>query len=475
MTRTAGTVRVALARQPLLIASLVVLYLFTGVIGHRYGFSPHGTTLLWLPAGVSLGGLLIFGYRLWPVTFVCAAVVIASTGATWPAVLLLAAGHTAEAALAAYLVNRYAAGRHALQNPRDSFRFAGMAVLAATAVGATFNSVALLVTGMVVWAEYGRAWLALALGSSVGMLLLTPPIVLGSRGRFTWHVDRFIESAALLLTMAVASLVAFARFPFELRGYPAELLTIPVLLWAAFRLGQRVSAAALLLLATIATAGTLSASGPFVRGTPFDSLVIVLLFVAVLAVMTTALASVSADYDEAREQLLELAVTDPLTGLANYRRLLDVLSMEIARSKRHNRTFAVIFFDMDGLKRINDEFGHLTGSRAVTRFAAMVTSALRTTDTAARYGGDEFVAVLSDTDQEGAELVVDRIHERMASDPDTPRLSASAGIAIYPDDGHAPTTLLSAADRALYVDKSARQGTARRRAAAGVRESTSAG
>jgi diguanylate cyclase (GGDEF)-like protein len=151
--------------------------------------------------------------------------------------------------------------------------------------------------------------------------------------------------------------------------------------------------------------------------------------------------------------------------------LLEVISTEIARADRHQRQFAVIFFDMDGLKRINDELGHLTGSRAVCRLAGMLGAALRTTDTAARYGGDEFVVVLSDTDQQGAQLVVERTHERLADDPDVPRLSVSAGVAIYPADGHTPTTLLSAADRALYAHKSDK-ALARRRGLVEIREST---
>lgn len=466
--------RATLVRRPLLTASLFCLYVFTGVVGLSGGYAPAGTTMIWLPSGIALGSLLIFGYGVWPLTFVSAAIVVLVDGAPMPAVLLLAAGHTGEALLAAYLVNRYASGRHALQNPRNSFRFAGVALLAAIAAGATVNALSTVLTGMVPPTDYGEAWLALSLGSIVGMLLMAPPIVLCSQGRFNWQMGRTIETVGMLFAVAFTCLLTFFHFPLELRGYPKELLCMPVLLWAAFRLGQRASAAAILLLASLAVAGTLAGYGPFVRSTPFDSLVIVQLFVASLAVMTTTLAALSADYEVAEGQLVELAVTDPLTGLANYRRLLEVLSMEIARADRHGRRFAVLFFDMDGLKRINDELGHLTGSRAVCRLAATLSVALRTTDTAARYGGDEFVVVLSDTDYDGAALVVERTHERLAEDPGTPTLSVSAGIAVYPVDGHTPTTLLSAADRALYAHKS-EKAMARRRAVVEIRESTTVG
>lgn len=473
MSGSIETLRVALARRPLLIASLFCLYVAGGVFGLSFGHAPAGTALIWLPSGTALGALLIFGYRIWSLVFVAALLVTATVLGPRPAAPLLAAGHTLEALLAAYLVNRYASGRHALQNPRNTFRFAGVALLAATACGATGNAWTIVLSGLEPVTSYGIVWLSLSLGSLVGMLLVAPPIVLATQGAIRWQFSTVLETCAMLLAMALTGLLAFFQFPIETRGYPTELLCIPVLLWAAFRLGQRASAAALLVMATFAIAGTLSGYGPFVRATPFASLIIVLLFIAALAVMTTGLAALSTDYKVAEEQLLELAVTDPLTGLANYRRLLEVISIEIARADRHQRKFAIVFFDMDGLKVINDEMGHLTGSRAVCRFAETLKSALRTTDTAARYGGDEFVAVLSDTDYEGAELAVRRTNERLDEDRDTPKLSVSAGIAIYPGDGRTPTTLLSAADRALYARK-AEKAAARRRGVVDLREWTSA-
>jgi diguanylate cyclase (GGDEF)-like protein len=270
------------------------------------------------------------------------------------------------------------------------------------------------------------------------------------------------------------SVLVFARVPVQLRSFPSELLCMPALLWVSFRLGRRASAAALVTLSAFAVIGTLNGYGPFVRTTPFASLVMVQAFMATTAVMTLSLAALASEYSVAEAQLRELVVTDPMTGLPNYRRLLEVLSLEIVRADRNQQQFAVVFFDMDGLKRINDEHGHLTGSRAVCRFAETLRAACRTTDTAARYGGDEFVAVLPDTDQEGARVVVGRVTDRLADDPDQPPLAVSAGIAIYPRDGGTPTTLLSAADRALYAVK-AEKANSRRRQVVGIREWTAAG
>jgi diguanylate cyclase (GGDEF)-like protein len=156
--------------------------------------------------------------------------------------------------------------------------------------------------------------------------------------------------------------------------------------------------------------------------------------------------------DQARlfDQVRTLAVSDSLTGLANYRRLLSVMEAELDRSRRTQRPFSVVLFDMDGLKAINDQYGHLTGSRALVRLGKILRNHCRAIDTAARYGGDEFAIVFPEADSDIATRIVNRIHEKMSSDAEAPALSASAGTASYPADGDTPEKLLAAADRALY-------------------------
>jgi diguanylate cyclase (GGDEF)-like protein len=163
-----------------------------------------------------------------------------------------------------------------------------------------------------------------------------------------------------------------------------------------------------------------------------------------------------------------------MTGLPNYRALVEKLGEEITRANRTDTTFAVVFCDMDGLKQINDELGHLIGSRAVCRFAETLRDCVRDTDTAARYGGDEFVAVLPGADEDGAKRVIDRLHARLAEDRIKPELATSAGIAVYPRDGSTATTLLSAADRALYQVK-AHKASFRKRGVVPIKEWTSVG
>ena len=157
----------------------------------------------------------------------------------------------------------------------------------------------------------------------------------------------------------------------------------------------------------------------------------------------------------AEEQIRQLAVTDPLTGLGNYRHLLDALDSEIKRYGRTTRSFAVLLLDLDGLKKINDAHGHLVGSRALRRVANILQLHCREIDTAARYGGDEFVLVLPEAESEAARNVAQRISEQLRDDDEEPSISISAGAAIFPQDGKTINELLAAADRALYREKRA--------------------
>jgi diguanylate cyclase (GGDEF)-like protein len=153
------------------------------------------------------------------------------------------------------------------------------------------------------------------------------------------------------------------------------------------------------------------------------------------------------------DHLRQLAAKDALTGLANYRHLVETVDSEIKRSERTAREFALLFLDLDGLKQINDRFGHLVGSQALRRLADVLSICSRKVDTPARFGGDEFALVLPETAQVPAKLVAQRICDSLANDGRDPKLSVSIGVATYPLDGENVDSLLGAADAALYAMK----------------------
>ena len=153
------------------------------------------------------------------------------------------------------------------------------------------------------------------------------------------------------------------------------------------------------------------------------------------------------------DQVSRQANLDPLTGLANHRQMFEVLQSELQRSGRTGRSFAVLLFDLDGLKKINDRHGHLTGSKAIKRLAVALRNGSRAIDTPARYGGDEFALILPESTTTDAQQAAKRICERLASDGLRPKITVSVGIAVYPADGITVEKLLGAADVSLYSMK----------------------
>ena len=167
----------------------------------------------------------------------------------------------------------------------------------------------------------------------------------------------------------------------------------------------------------------------------------------------------AAEERRARAAVLRLSVTDPLTGLYNRSHVYAALEQEIRRTRRSERGFCLVMMDLDGLKAINDSLGHHRGDDVLRAIGAVITRSIRTVDTAARYGGDEFVVLLPETDRSGAYVVAEKIragaeeltygmnHEHLPT-------SVSIGLVYHPDDGATADELMIAADRAMYTAKS---------------------
>lgn len=160
---------------------------------------------------------------------------------------------------------------------------------------------------------------------------------------------------------------------------------------------------------------------------------------------------------EARDQLRQTASTDELTGLANRRRLSEVLTAERERALRYGTVFAVMLVDFDHFKRLNDRYGHAAGDRALKLFARTAGDVLRSVDTLGRWGGEEFLIVLPNTDAKGGRLLGRRIVEAVRSAPleiDGARLDLTVSLGVATFDGRESIEALTArADTALYAAK----------------------
>ena len=191
------------------------------------------------------------------------------------------------------------------------------------------------------------------------------------------------------------------------------------------------------------TLGALSCVGRF----PFDE--------ADLALLTALADQAAVAIENARlfEQVHQLSMTDPLTGLPNRRQLERDLAREFSAAQR-GRRLAVLMFDLNGFKEYNDRFGHVAGDEALRMFSRRLAAETRAMNLAARYGGDEFIVLLTDSDEGGAIAFVERVRLAMRGEDNPRSIEFSAGYAMYERMMESPDDLVAAADRALYEAKS---------------------
>jgi diguanylate cyclase (GGDEF)-like protein len=182
-----------------------------------------------------------------------------------------------------------------------------------------------------------------------------------------------------------------------------------------------------------------------------------------LALPLTAALSNSARVAEAER----LSQTDDLTKLHNARHLRQYLVTELKRARRYSSLVTAFFLDIDDFKQVNDHHGHLVGSHVLMEMAAVILASVRDTDVVARYGGDEFVVVLPETDIERGLQVTERVRERIEAHTFTGgrglrlKLTASFGVASFPAHAQSPQQLIARADTAMYEAKAARKNCVR--------------
>ena len=162
----------------------------------------------------------------------------------------------------------------------------------------------------------------------------------------------------------------------------------------------------------------------------------------------------------ARDAAIRLSTIDPLTGLFNRTFFFAAIEREIARSARSGRGFCLLMMDLDELKAVNDRLGHFYGDRVLRGVGEVISAGVRQIDTAARYGGDEFVVLLPETDPTGAFVLAEKIRlgvQAMAVDLPgrRPQPSLSVGVVTFPDDGRTADELIISADGAMYASKRA--------------------
>jgi diguanylate cyclase len=257
--------------------------------------------------------------------------------------------------------------------------------------------------------------------------------------------SRLAVARVVLASLATAGVVVLAG------GRGSFWLCLPVVLLASASFRTRLGAA---LCAATVVAFAAAPAVFLIHLRPLPSLPLVLV---VPAASVAVLVAVRERLERERDALRRFALSDPLTGIANRRSLLERIEYEVARHTRARASFALLMLDLDGFKTLNDRFGHAAGDDLLRDVAVAVKHSIRAQDTVARIGGDEFCVLAPETDLPGTGRLAARI-ERAVTEvtAGVEALHVSSGVAVFPDDGVSTAVLLDAADRKLLSAKRGR-------------------
>jgi len=450
------------------IGLLAVVYFVAAKLSLQFAIPPGYATAVWPPSGIALAATLLLGSRLWPGVWLGAALVNYTVNSSPILAVIMGTGNALEALAGAALIRHYIGVPRRFERYKDVVKFVAVAALSCT-IAATVAILSLTMVGSVAWPDVLPNWWTWWQGDVAGIILVTPLIMTWRQRRAApWSRQKKLEALCLGGLLLIVTHLVFGDATEFLSPFPLTFAILPIIMWAALRFSQRVVTTATAVVSAFAIDYTVNGIGPFALWSLNESLLILLAFISTVVITGLVLSALRIERGQAMDQLelalselREQAVTDPLTGLYNRRYLWEFLRREWIRAKRKEDTLAVIMLDLDHFKRINDAHGHEAGDFVLTAVAGLLRNRIRSSDIVCRYGGEEFALVLPEATLENVRLRAEDI--RMAiKDLDLThqgvplgRITASLGIALFPDHVNDPDSLMHAADAALYEAKGA--------------------
>src|SRR5262245_11088474 len=466
-----------LARMPQWwqVGLLAVVYFAAAKASLLLAIPPGYATAVWPPSGIALAAILLWGPRVWPGVAVgsilvnLAVALTTATGTFRPVSLVIAlsiaVGSTVQVLALAGALRRYVGVSQLFETGPATLAFTGLSA-ACCLIASTWGAGSLSFGGAVRPEEFLDTWQTWWLGDLIGVLVFAPAFLTWRQslqvGRKPWRLGEVSASFALL---AISTAVVFAAAPGSGSANPLTFLPLPCLVWIAFRFRPSGVALGVCLMSVIAVAGTAQGLGPFGGEKTSDSLLALQAFIGLTTVMSLTLAAAVSGHRQSERELRslsvemeQLALTDELTGLRNRRGFLVLADQSLRMARRAKARCALVFIDLDGLKRVNDARGHAAGDTLITDAATILSHVFRESDVVARVGGDEFAVLALLDDHDGSHAVNTRLLSAIdkfnAQAVPSMRVSMSIGIEELSSHSDTPLdVLLSRADRAMYEKK----------------------
>ena len=449
---------------------LALAYLATGWLGLQAPYAETHITLVWLPTGIAVAALRLWGRGVWPGVYLGALLVNLSIGSTWPLAVGIALGNTLGPVLTLKWLQR--GGFEPSFNRQTDVGTFIVAAGLGMAVSASFGVANLYLAGLLPDAALVSALLSWWMGDVVGVLLAGPLLLtLTSKNIRKLSRDRIALVLWLMISVPVMWLAFFQDYEQIGRSLPLAFLTLPLLAWAALRLGMTGAGLAGLFFSVLAAIGTTTGHGTFFLPNTHVSLFLLWAYMASTVMTGLLITALMAERNVAEEEMRNLAFYDPLTQLPNRRLLMERLTQALTSSARSRRKGALLLIDLDNFKTLNDTLGHDKGELLLQQVAQRLVSCVRESDTVARLGGDEFVVMFEGLSEASAVAAVEgkAVGEKILAALKHPyqlvgyenHSTPSIGITLFTGQQDSVDEVLKQADLAMYQSKAAGRNTLR--------------
>lgn len=353
------------------ICILFVIYFLTARFGLRLDAVSGFATLVWIPTGISLIALLLFGTKLWPGIALGAFMVNYLNGASVPVAVGIGVGNTLEGVLGAYLLKKLASFNPNIESLQDALSLIFIGAMLSTGVSATIGTLSLLLGGIIASQVYVSTWVAWWVGDMMSNLILVP-FLLTWRNFPTATKDpkRILEIVLLVITIIGIGIVIFTPvFGSTIKSSPLTYIAYLPIMWAALRFGPRETSAATFLLTSFAITTTIFGFGPFIQRRLSESLLYLQSFIAIISTSSLLLAAAIAErkvLEKQKDEFFSIAsheLKTPITSLKVYGEILEERLRkkrfkEIRFATKMNEQIAkviVLINDMLDLSRISVE------------------------------------------------------------------------------------------------------------------------
>lgn len=467
-------------------AAVAIPYTLSGLLGLRFAVLPGEITAVWIPAGIALAAVLVWGKQIWPGIFIGSFAISLIHYDVTPSVLITGfastLGNILTAVVGVSLIQRFAHTRYPFNQAWAVFVFVVFGAILSQLISATIGITALCLSQSAPWSIFGFAFLTWWISNSAGVLIVTPTLLTwysffchASAHKSSINIRRMSrEIAVWLVLMIIVIDLAFWN------NFSVEYLILTLLIWSVFRFPKHWTTLAIMLTNLMAILGTAQGNSIFFREEINQSLLFLNSFIGVVSITTLFLMAIleersqalkelkqaknelevrvierTRELSEANEKLQKLSTTDSLTGCFNRLKIEEFLEHHMALYARHKQVFSIILCDIDYFKQVNDRYGHLVGDAILIGMVKLFQERLRNTDVLGRWGGEEFVVICPNTDLEGTKILAEILRERLATHwfEQVGYQTASFGVAECGECHKSQSDLVRQADEALYQAK----------------------